>query len=293
MEVQLGATGSTSSTDPGQGWRQPLRRQTQISLVFALCGRSAWGEAKKELNALKEMQSTTENGPDTVTEAFILYLEGMICQGTGDTAGALSIYSNRLLAVKPDQQVRQSTITYDLSVLAALNSILIVHAPSHPQHSQLPSILSSLEDLDKTAQSRNIRAAHFLVLSLDADTKNELLKTKENLQKVLQESKITFNNQLMCIALNFMTEKFFRGLVGDQSLKSARTALSMARKQKNDLWTSVANGLLAESLETQSMRQDAENVRAEARQIAGRLPGVMQVEENVKEGGWRGTARMV
>ena len=252
--------------------------------MFALCGRSGWSEARKELATLKEMQKNLEEEVTFPIEAFILYLEGMICQGTGDTEGALSRFSNPLLAVR---SATQPSMTRDLSVLAALNCILIIHLPTHPQHSRLPSFLSSLEGLNKATQSRNIRAAYFLVLSLQANTQHEQLKTKENLSKVLSESKITANNQLMCIALNFMTEKFFRGLLGDQSLKSARTAVNMARRQKNDLWTSVADGLLAESLETQGMGAEAEQVRAEARQIAGRLPVVMQVEGGANAQGWR------
>ncbi|KAI4136795.1 MAG: hypothetical protein LQ340_008118, partial [Diploschistes diacapsis] len=139
-----------------------------------------------------------------------------------------------------------------------------------------------------TTQSRNLRAAHSLVLSITANTQHELLKTKENLARVLTEAKITANNQLTCIALNFMTENFFRGLVGDQSLKSARTALNMARRQKNDLWTSVADGLLAESLETQGMGSEAEQVRGEARQIAAKLPEVMQADGEAVGVGRRG-----
>ena len=86
-----------------------------------------------------------------------------------------------------------------------------------------------------------------------------------------------------------MTENFFRGLKGDQSLKSARTAVNVARRQKNDLWTSVADGLLAESLETQGMGAEAEQVTEEVRQIVGRLPGVMQVNgSEATRGGWKG-----
>lgn len=75
-----------------------------------------------------------------------------------------------------------------------------------------------------------------------------------------------------------MAERFFRGVVGEQSQKSARSALSMARKWKNDIWTSVAEGLLAESLETQGMLAEADQARRDAREIAARLPAVMQRE---------------
>ena len=69
-------------------------------------------------------------------------------------------------------------------------------------------------------------------------------------------------------------------MVGEQPQKSARSALGMAKKGQNELWTSVAEGMLAETLETQGMSVEAEQARREASQIAGRLPAVMQREIN-------------
>ncbi|KAI4141691.1 MAG: hypothetical protein LQ340_007569, partial [Diploschistes diacapsis] len=100
--VQLGDPTKMDTTRMEHNWRHPLRCQAQISLVFALCGRSAWGEAKKELTSLKEMAIELEEQANSSTIVFILYLEGMILQGTGDTMGALSIYTNPRLATNPD-----------------------------------------------------------------------------------------------------------------------------------------------------------------------------------------------
>ena len=276
--MQLGNYPSYSSE---RQWREVLRCQIQTNLVFALCGRSAWGSAKKELATLKDVASRIPADLAPSIPLFILYLEGSIFQGTGDTVSALSIFQNPLLALTPPNNALQSSIQRDLSILAALNSVLIIHQPSHPNHSQLPELVTSLEALALSSQSRNVRAAYRLIRAISLDTQSEqpsLLKTKENLSTVLHDAKRTNNNQLLCITLNFMAEKFFRGVVGEQPQKSARSALSLARRAHNDLWTSVANGLLADTLDTQGLSAEAQQVRRETEDIAGRLPVSMQRE---------------
>ena len=232
---------------------------------------------------LKDVASRLPTDTAPSIPLLILYLEGSIYQGTGDIVTALSTFSNPLLALKAPNDAAQTAIQRDLSILAGLNSVLIIHQPSHPNHSQLPALLTSLEALALSHQSRNVRAAYHLVRGISFDTQSEqtsIIKTKDNLQTVLQDAKRTANIQLMCIILNFMAERFFRGVVGEQPQKSARSGVSLARRGHNDLWTSVADGLLAEVLNTQGMGVEAQQARKEAEDIAGRLPIAMQRETN-------------
>lgn len=74
------------------------------------------------------------------------------------------------------------------------------------------------------------------------------------------------------MTLNFMSWKFFRGVVGDQAEKSARASQTLAIKGMDALWGSVAAGVLADTLEVQRRGPEAEGVRAEGRRVAGGLP---------------------
>lgn len=80
----------------------------------------------------------------------------------------------------------------------------------------------------------------------------------------------------MTITLNFMSWKFFRGSVGDQAEKSARASVQLAKKGRDSLWVSVADGVLAETLEGRGKGEEAEGVGREGREIAGKLPRGMQ-----------------
>lgn len=76
-----------------------------------------------------------------------------------------------------------------------------------------------------------------------------------------------------------MTERFFNGQFGEQAHKSASTALNLARRGKNDLWTSVAEGLMAACLETRGNTAEAEMRWKEALRLAGELPVSMQIAD--------------
>jgi hypothetical protein len=73
-----------------------------------------------------------------------------------------------------------------------------------------------------------------------------------------------------------MTDKFFRGVVGDQAEKSARASSAMARKSGSMLWTSVCDEMLAESLAIQGKRVEAERAKEDALRVAEKLPVGLQ-----------------
>jgi hypothetical protein len=74
------------------------------------------------------------------------------------------------------------------------------------------------------------------------------------------------------MTLNFMSWKFFKGVVGEQAEKSARASQTLAAKGRDVLWGSVAAGVLGDTLEVGGRREEAEKVRGEGLRIASGLP---------------------
>ena len=64
--------------------------------------------------------------------------------------------------------------------------------------------------------------------------------------------------------------------MGEQAEKSAKASANLARKGRDSLWISVADGVLAETLECQGKMEEAEAARREGKDVAARLPLVMQ-----------------
>lgn len=82
-----------------------------------------------------------------------------------------------------------------------------------------------------------------------------------------------------------MSWKFFRGVVGDQAENSARASQKLAKKSGDSLWISVADGLLADTLEVQGKHAEAVAARKEATAVAEGLPvGVQRFEDRGDEG---------
>ena len=260
-------------------WQDVLRCHIQINYAFALCGRNAWGAARKELGTLRDMIAKI---PQTSIEAislYILYLEGAICQGTGDPESALSIFLRPEFSLDRPRKSTMSSVELDLSLLSGFNVALIIHDPNHPQNHLLSNLISSLEPLALQNDSLNIRTAYRFVCAVVSNSQAEmgsLMKTKAHLTAVLKEANATENKQLLCFTLNFMTEKYMQGVVSQQSAKGAYSIVRLAGTIKSDLWISVANGLKAATLDTQGQNDEATKARHNALDIAGRLPPVMQ-----------------
>ncbi|KAL8795971.1 MAG: hypothetical protein Q9195_001546 [Heterodermia aff. obscurata] len=70
--------------------------------------------------------------------------------------------------------------------------------------------------------------------------------------------------------------KFFRGVLGDQAEKSARTSHQSAKMAMDRLWMSVSAGILGDALEIQGRGKEAEAVKQEGRNIAAGLPAAVQ-----------------
>lgn len=256
----------------------------QLHLCFALCARTDWESALASIEALKEAVKRITVGDTELLNTLTLYITGVIHQSTGNLPSALSVFQCPALTLQPSNKTPHPYQTrHDLSVLATLNTILILREPTQPKHPQLDTLLSAVEPHCIAHSDKNIVSAYYLVRAT-AHPNDPIIKTKQYLQHALQAAKVVANNQLTCITLNFMSWKFFRGVVGDQAENSARASQKLAKKSGDSLWISVADGLLADTLEVQGKHVEAEAARKEATVVAEGLPvGVQRFEEGGEE----------
>ena len=73
-----------------------------------------------------------------------------------------------------------------------------------------------------------------------------------------------------------MSWKYFRGVVGQQSEKSAMAGRAVAKKANDALWVSVTDEMLAETLDRQGKVDDARVVREEALRVMMGLPAPLK-----------------
>ena len=252
-------------------WRQALECQLLLEMVFLLCSRTDWEGAQTRLAELEGL--TTSFGENLPAEVGCLsqYLRGAILQGTGHLDEALAVFRGPTLSLqKASSKSPHGDVRRDMSILAALNSLLILRNPLRTDDRSFDIVLSSIEPSCQSTSNKQIQAAYYLVKAISQT--DSTLKTKQYLSQALQAARTISNNQITAITLGLMSWKYFKGVVGEQAEKSARAGHAMAKKAGNHLWVSVADAMLADTLEKQGKTTEAAAARDEAMRVALSLP---------------------
>ena len=255
-------------------WREHMICYMRFYLAFMLCARTSWSAAKEQQAKIEASVRSMIRTPEPLL-LLTIYLEAVICQGTGNLKEALALYQSSVLSlpVTPEQRSR-SQLSLDISILSTLNTILIIRSSSHPQNHLVPSLVSALEPLCLQNQNHQICSAYHLVAATTSS--DTILLTKQSLQSALQASKQTENKHLMCMVLNLMSWIFFRGVVGEQAERSALASQNLAQQCLNGLWMSVSAGLLGDTLEVAGRSDEAERARLSGLKTSGSLPQALQ-----------------
>ncbi|KAL9112711.1 MAG: hypothetical protein Q9227_003014 [Pyrenula ochraceoflavens] len=236
-----------------------------------LKSRGSWESAQQSVNEAKSLENEEPNALAQEAKALLVYLRGVIAQGTGQLDEAISIYQRPELSLfRPFNRTLKDHMIREISMMAAFNLILIARDVNHPAHNLVEPLIGTLRPLCQESHSKLVSASFSLIeASLNSDS---TLKTKQFFGIALNVAKMICNNQVTCITLSLMSNKFFKGVVGDQAEKSARAGQAVAKKSGNPLWISVTDGMLAETLEKQGKLEEAGRARHEAIRMLHALP---------------------
>ena len=279
----LGANRETSKvpksitlTSTQEQWREEITAYMRLHLAFTLCRRTSWSSARQQQAEIRKLQVSMAKIPEPIL-LLTAYLEGVICQGTGDIEDALAIYQSSTLSIHEYRKKPHPSHTHlDIALLTALNTLLIIRTPTHPLHHTLPALLSFIEHLCLRNPNRQIQAA-FHLISATISSSSTILLTKQSLQSALQLAKQTENKHLICMVLTFMSWKFFRGVVGEQAEKSAKASQTLAQQCKDNLWMSVSAGVFGDTLEAAGRIEEAKRARENGLVTARSLPDGLQL----------------
>ncbi|GAB7351332.1 hypothetical protein MBLNU459_g1740t1 [Dothideomycetes sp. NU459] len=242
----------------------------RLQLVFAKCGRSAWDEAWQVVEPLAtDIEARSRNSTDPVV-LTTLYLTGLIKQATGDLTGALRIFTCRALDI--DHKDSLGSNMDELRILSALNTVLIRGGSDSGQDkAKVGMLLTRLEPACAKSDNLSLRAAYYIAAS-SSQASLPIIKTKQFLSLASSSATKVGNEQLRCMVMNLMTEKFFTDIVGDQAKTSARATKQRAIKARSPLWQAVAGNMLSKTLEIEGSKEDAAAQRAQAEAVMRTLP---------------------
>lgn len=207
-----------------------------------------WAKAKQCLELVRHARPSAG-----FHDIMTLYLEGAILQGTGRLREALQIWLNPRFSIDQGSKPKtnSSHIEHGLSILAALNRLWIMFSPEYVDEAAMMEVVDQLRPLCEENSDPEIRAAYNLVLSstnFKPPRSLPLHQVKGRVQNALNLAQSTSNIHCLSMALNIMRCRLFENIAGEQAMKSAKAARTQATRSGNILWMSVAEGMLAQSL---------------------------------------------
>lgn len=302
LKENIGSSNSNSGLQASamemQSWRQHLQLQFLLERAFLECGRTEWEKARQTLGEARNVLHVLPQATSTDLTCLFRYLRGCTYQGTGLVDKALKTFLSAELSIPSNcSKTSIHNVRRDIGLLAAMNAILIIRSPSHPSHHVLSDLLSKIEPYLSASPNKHLLASRSLLISilpasahakLDKESLASSLLVKKHLGIALNIAKTIQNAQITALTLSVMSDKFFKGVVGEQAEKSARAGQNMASKSGMKLWISVSENALADTLERQGKRDEAAKWRQMALKRAGELPSELQRferAENREDGG--------
>lgn len=249
-------------------WHREVMCYLFILRGLHLATHSRWKDAQK---CILELEKIIKPPLEGLLGLSRKYLSGAIAQGTGDLDTALSLYSDSCFDVESfgRRQGGRKQAEYELSLLAALNRLCIMQHNAYQDDQETLDLLDLLRPLCGDHPNLEIRITFNLVLAaINTNPPIPMTAVKTHISTALNGAKALGDVKTSAIALSLMQVKLFQGIVGDQAMKSARAASQQAKRSGSNLWMSVADGMLASSLEVQGLTAEAWSVRQDAERNA-------------------------
>jgi hypothetical protein len=246
-------------------WESDLICYIQVLIGLQAATLSDWAKVKRCLESIKDLKPTSDS-----LDLIRLYLSGAYQQGTANLDEALRILANPRFDLENGQtKAGPSSIKLQLSVLATANRIWIMQAPSNRNDAKTAELTELLRSLCAESPDPELRTTFNLVLaSMQTNPPTSINQIKRHIQQSLNGAQQTSNTQCLSIALNIMRCRLFENVVGEQALKSAKACSAQAKKSGNLLWMSVAEGMLAQSLEMQGAVMEAKSTKENGIRLA-------------------------
>ena len=245
-------------------WRLQSQAYYQALLGLLEASRCRW---KMVQTAISRLSTILSQFKTPILEVFSIYLAGVYQQGTGDLQAALHTFLDPSLALfqKSPGPVGQR----EIAILSGMNRLWIMQHPSCRNDQETLDLVEQLQPICKSHPDMEIRIAWNNVMSPLITNPPQLMNDqKQHLQEAVAGVRVTNNVMQAAITLCNMRNRFFENVVGEQALKSARAADKQAQRSGNELWKSVASGLLAQSHDLQGQRDEALSTWEKATQEA-------------------------
>lgn len=256
-----------------RNWIKVLDWHIKYALGIAACYHGDRATATTAATMLRDrVLETPFKGLENYARA-LAYYSGVLDQANGSLESAQTIYAAPELDLSKLDSVTNFSV--DISILAVMNRILIIRNPAHPEHSQVPTLLSQLQPLCNNHPNQYIDCAFRIIQAITHE--DSISRHKTLIHTSTQRAQKLGNAQFVSMCLNYMASKFFANQVGEQPTKCARAARSVS-SQGPALWRAVAFGVCIDTFQRNGLLEDAHNCQLAFEAIRDRLPSALRGE---------------
>jgi hypothetical protein len=258
-----------------RNWVRILDWHIKFALGLVACYHEDRATTKHAVTMLRERVSEQPMNGSEPYARMLSYLSGVLDQSNGSTDSALAIYSASEFNL-PDAG-SGSDFKTDLAILAAMNRLLVIRDPSHPDHYLTQVLFAQLQSLCSSHPNLHIECAFRIIQAItnpdeSINRQKTLIHTTTNRAQKLQ------NMQFMSICLNYMASRFFANQVGEQPIKSVRAARNISKQARSVLWRAVSLGICINTFQRNGKLEDAFACQQAFDEIRERLPPALRGE---------------
>jgi hypothetical protein len=245
-------------------WEKELFCYSNILIGLQAATVSDWAKVKMTLKALEDAAPLPG-----VLKVLALYLTGVFQQGVANLDQALRTFENPQFDLESPDNAKRGHIEQEVSILAALNRLWIMQNSSKTDEKKTAELLDLLDRTCATYPDAEVRTAHSLILAtVSTNPPSSINQIKQHIGSALTTATKLGNTHCMAMALNLMRFRLFESVVGEQAMKSAKAGSAQAKRSGNLLWMSVAEGMLAQTLEVNGLVAEARATRGDGIRLA-------------------------
>jgi hypothetical protein len=258
-------------------WNDMLDWHALFAIGLMACYGEDQARANEALSILKQRALKLPRNGDAMYTCTLLYLTAVCEQRDGSFDSALHTYSSS--AFQLPEPGSAANAKSDLAILAALNRLLIIRVPGHPQHDTVTSLFAQLRPLCENHPSQYMRMAYRLAHAMshpEASSQASIARRKTYIQMAVNAANALFHNtgnrQFVTMALPFFSESFFQEMSNEKRTKAVQTMKNSLRYCRSSLWMAVAAGMYIQSFQMCGFLEEAQEAQRDYESLVPKLP---------------------
>lgn len=257
-------------------WVKILDWHLKFAIGLVACYHEDRDTAKHAVTMLRDrLPDPPFNSVEPYTRT-LSYLSAVIDQSSGSIDAALTTYS--LPEFNLPETGSSTDFKTDIAILAAMNRLLIIRNPAHPDHYQAQILFSQLQSLCSNHPNLYIDCA-FRIIQAITNPEESINRQKTLIHTTTNRAQRLHNMQFMSMCLNYMASRFFADQVGEQPIKSVRAARNVSKQGRSVLWRAVAYGICISTFQRNGLWEDARLCQEAFDEIRGKLPSKLRGDD--------------